>query len=386
MENIFIDISVIVVCAAVMAWLATLGRQPIIIAYLIMGILIGPWGFGLIQHVTLIDSIGQIGVTLLLFLAGMVLHPNRLFKLFRTSTLVTLAHSTIAWVLLFILMRLCGFSLQESMYASLAFIFSSTILVVKLLPTTTLHQRYMGSVCIAILIIQDLLAVGFLVFIRSSHEHSLLEFGMALPLKALLLIIFSMGLEQFCLRKMMRQCDRFHEELYMLCLGWCLGISALAKEIGLSYEVGAFIAGLALARSPLSRFLTEGLKPLRDFFLMFFFFALGAKLDLKLVKELWVPTLTLGTVILVTRPFIFQILFKKNGEQGSFSKEIGLRLGQASEFGLIIAVTLESAQQIRSEVAQLIQITIIFTMLVSSYIVISKCPTPLGTHVRLKQD
>ena len=112
-----------------------------------------------IQNTGLIDSISLIGVTLLLFLAGLVLHPDRLIRLFKSVTLVVFVISAVSWLMVFGVLQAFGFSRMDSTIAGLALMFSSTILVVKLLPTTALHQQHMGSLCIAILIAQDILAV-----------------------------------------------------------------------------------------------------------------------------------------------------------------------------------------------------------------------------------
>ena len=90
-QDIFFEISILVAAASILAWIATLSHQPIIIAYLACGVIAGPWGLRLIEHAELIDTVSEIGVTLLLFLAGMVLHPNRLVQLFKSAAFVTLA-------------------------------------------------------------------------------------------------------------------------------------------------------------------------------------------------------------------------------------------------------------------------------------------------------
>lgn len=386
MESTFLEIGLIVGCASVLAWLAAQSKQPIIMGYLLCGILAGPWGFGLVAEVGMIDTISRIGITLLLFLAGMVLHPARLLQLFRMAAVVTLGCSMLSWGLVFTLFRFCGLAGAHSAYAAAALMFSSTILVVKLLPTTTLHQRHMGSVCIAVLIAQDVLAVVLLLFVQGGGEQGVFAWSMHLLLKGLVFVALAVTGEQWILRRMMARAESYHEVLYMLCLGWCLGLAVLAETAGLSYEVGAFVAGVALARSPLSRFLSDELKPIRDFFLMFFFFVLGAKLDFLVFKEVWVPAALAAALILVSRPVILRLLFRGVGEGKSFSKEVGLRLGQGSEFGMIMAVTAESAGRINPGVSQLIQLAVIMTMVVSSYLVVYRLPSPLGVQNRLKQD
>jgi Kef-type K+ transport system membrane component KefB len=386
MSDIFTEISFIVLIAAVLAWLSSLARQPVILGYVLCGMMIGPSGLKLVDDVELVNDISHIGITLLLFLAGMVLHPQRLRLLFKSSIIVTLCGCLVFFLAVFLLLRMFGYRSGHCVYAGLALMFSSTILVVKLLPTTTLHQRHMGSVCIAILIAQDLIAVAILVVIRGTVQSGMIGVGLLLPLKTLLLIAFSVAFEQFGLRKMMKQSDRFPEVLYMLCLGWCLGMAVASKYLGLSYEVGAFLGGVALARNPLSRFLTEQLKPIRDFFLMFFFFVLGARLNLLAVPAVIVPALAVTALLLAVKGAGFIGLFRMTGEKPAFARETGIRLSQASEFGLIIIFAAQSLGKVNEEIYQLVQLVVILSMLVSSYIVIFRFHTPLGTVAELKQD
>ena len=172
----------------------------------------------------------------------------------------------------------------------------------------------------------------------------------------------------------------------MLCLGWCLGLAVMAEHIGLSYEVGAFIAGVAMARGKIALVFTERLKPLRDFFLMFFFFVLGARFEFLPTRSIWLPAIGLTALIVLTRPYILRLLLRFLGETPNFAKETGFRLGQASEFALIIATAAEISGRLSSPVSQMVQITTMLTMLASSYIVVMKFPTPIGVRPALKKD
>lgn len=384
-ERFIFDISMVVVCAAGLSWLALLARQPIIIAYLLCGVLIGPWGLGIVRDVEFVDALARIGVALLLFLAGIELQPRRLIGLLGQTSLVTLGSSLGSFLIALAFALAWGFSLRNGTYIGLALMFSSTILVVKLMPTTTLHQRHMGAFCISILIMQDLIAVGLLWFIRTAGAATLTSIAL-LPLKGLLLICFAFLFEQFVLRRIMRRTERFHETLYLLCLAWCMGIATLAGFMGFSYEVGAFIAGVALARSPVALFLAGGLKFFRDFFLVLFFFVLGARLDLLVAREVLVPALLLGFAFAVIKPLMFFVLFRAAGEQKKFASQASVRLGQMSEFSLITAVLAAELALISAKASQFIQLTTIITMIISCYLVVFLYQTPLGFRKGLKQD
>lgn len=385
MKDPFFIISAIVVCSSLLAWLACRVRQPIILAYFLCGVLMGPAGFKLIPNVEPLEPISRIGVALLLFLAGMVLHPDRLLKFFRTASIVTLADSALVWLLVFAGMRLWGFEIRDSVVAGVALMYSSTILVIKLLPTTTLHQQHMGSICIAVLIAEDLIAVLALMFIGAEFEGSRWYALLRLPVMVVLLTIGAVLFEQHIVRRMMRAADRYNEVMIMLCLGWCVGVATLAEMIHVSYEVGAFIAGVSMARGKIALILSEQLKPLRDFFLMFFFFILGAMFDITQMGDIWLPATLLAVGILLIRPLWVRLLLRRAGEEKTFSREASIRLGQASEFSLIIAMAAWHSGHVSASMLRLIQLTTVITMLLSSYLVIFKYPTPLGTKKGLQQ-
>jgi Kef-type K+ transport system membrane component KefB len=374
MEKYISDISVIVVFSAVLSWLAIISRQPLIIGYLVCGALIGPWGFKLVKDVSFVNAVSQLGIILLLFHAGLVLHPRRLKQLFRPTALITSGQSLLVWAGVFLLALVFGYSLKSGIIIGLTMIFSSTILVVKLIPTTTLHHQRMGAFAIAILIAQDIIAVGFLALISGTgHPLWLLVKGMLLAAAAL-------AFEHFLLRKIMRRIQHYHEVLFLMALGWGLGLALAAHLIGFSPEAAAFIAGVALAREPLALFLSEGLKQFRDFFLVFFFFVLGAQFNFGQAGAIIIPALILSLAVMAIKMFSFETLFRLVGETKKFSREAGIRLSQSSEFALIIAAALFGLGHIDGRTWQMIQMVTIFTMVMSSYLVVFIYPTPLGAE------
>lgn len=385
MEHVFFSIAIIIVVSAVSATLGILSRQPIVVAYIAAGVILGPWGFSIVENVELINEISHIGVIMLLFLAGVVLHPHRLLTLFRKTMLITLTVGIICSLAVTGLLLVWHFPLVESLLAGIALLFSSTILVVKLLPTTTLHQQRMGSLCIAVLVAQDLMAIAILLFLDGERPDSVFR-SILIPLMGIAGIALVMVGEQFVIRPIMKKTEYYHEVLLLLALGWCFGIAVLADTAGFSHEIGAFIAGLSLARSPISFFISEGLKFFRDFFLVLFFFTLGAQIDLSIIRMVWAPALMCALMLLGLKPLLYRWLFMRTGENGQFSTEIGIRLGQSSEFSLIVAIVAAGQAHISTNVSQFIQVTTIFTMIISSYITVAFFPSPLGTKGKLKQD
>lgn len=387
MEKLLFDLSIVLVVTAILSFLAVLLKQPIIIAYIACGILIGPWGIGWIKNAEFIEAIARLGITLLLFLAGLCLHPQKLIRLFKTTTIVTLVHCLVSFFIAFSLARVLFFGILDSLYIGLALMFSSTILAVKLMPTTKLHHQKMGAVCIGVLIIQDLLAVLVLASIRclGSPQGVIVSLSL-LIIKLAAFIAILVLFEQFVLRKLMLRVERLHELLFVFGLAWCFGIATISNKMGLFYETGAFFAGVVLARHPISFFISERLKPLRDFFLVLFFFTLGTKFNLFIIKDIFLQALLVALIFIVIKPWLFQKLFVLTGEEPSFAKEAGMRLGQLSEFSLLIVLLASGLGHISSEASQFTQLTTVLTFIASSYIVVFRYPTPIGTSEELIRD
>lgn len=387
MGHFIVDLSVLLVAVAALSYVTIVLKQPIIIAYIFSGIVIGPWGSGLVRNLDFIEVISHLGITLLLFLAGLNLHPQQLLRLFQNTSLVTLVTSGVSFLLGVGVMFAFGYSPMDSLCVGLAVMFSSTILTVKLLPTTQLHHERMGAVCIGVLILQDLLAIAVLAFIRcwASSQDPFWNFAI-LTGRLIIFIGLLILFENYILRRVMKDVERLHEALFIFGLAWCFGIATISNEMGLYYETGAFFAGVVLARHPISRFIAEKLKPLRDFFLVLFFFAMGAKLNLFLMQHLFLQAMVLTAVMVVVKPWIFRRCFLYSGEKASFAQEAGVRLGQLSEFAILVALLAFELKLVSEGASQLIQLTTMLTFIASSYIVVYKYPTPIGVSEKMTRD
>ena len=375
--------------AALFASIALYTRQPLIIAYIALGACIGPYGFKLVGDLNLLAEIGHIGIIFLLFLLGLDMQPQALWTTLRKSTVVAVFSSAIFIATGFGVASLFGYSLSDALIIGAAMMFSSTIIGIKLLPTTVLHHRHIGDLMIGLLLLQDLLAIIVLMALYSAAAGDTTEMGGSLALSLASLPLLGLGAwaaVRYVLLPMITRFDRFHEYIFLLALGWCLGLAESAELLGLSAEIGAFIAGISLATSPISQYIAVNLKPLRDFFLILFFFAVGARFDLALLDQVWMPALVLATLVLGLKPVVYRFLLKGVSEKRSLAWDLGFRLGQASEFSLLIAYVAAGAALISERASILIQATTIITLLASSYIVVLNYPTPIAISDRLRRD
>ena len=375
--------------AAVLASVALYTRQPLIIAYIALGALIGPYGFSLVTDLKQLSDIGHIGIIFLLFLLGLDMQPSALVATLRKSTVVGLLSSAVFFLLSWGLALLFLDSVREAAIVAIAMIFSSTIIGIKLLPTTVLHHRHIGEMMVGLLLLQDLLAIIVLVLIMASDGAAEGEVAaqIAQVLIALPLTGFAAWLAvRYVLLPLIRRFDRFHEYIFLLAIGWCLGVAETAQLLGLSAEIGAFIAGVSIATSPIAQYIAVNLKPLRNFFLILFFFAVGARFDLGMLPTIWLPALSLAVLVLVMKPVTYRWLLKGVSERRVLAWDLGFRLGQASEFSLLIAYIAIDVALISVEASLIIQAATIITLLASSYIVVLNYPTPIAISDRLRRD
>jgi Kef-type K+ transport system membrane component KefB len=373
--------------AAVFATLALYARQSLLVAYIVLGALLGPSALGFVTDPELIRDISEFGIVFLLFLLGLNLQPQELIRMVRKTTVVTLVSSLVFFFVGFSVSLAFGFGLMESALVGGAATFSSTIIGLKLLPTTILHHQRTGEVIISILLLQDLVAIVLLLVVQGSSQGEM-QFGAMLRLLVALpaLIGFAWFFERFVLIRLIRKFDKIQEYIFLVTIGWCTGMAELASFIGLSAEIGAFIAGVVLASSPIAVFIAESLKPLRDFFLVLFFFSLGAGFDLSVIDQVIVPALVLALAMMVIKPPVFRWLLLRTGESAQRSNEVGFRLGQMSEFSLLLAVLALEQGVISGQAAYLIQLATLLTFLVSSYLVVLRFPTPIAVSDALRRD
>lgn len=378
--------------AAVIATLALVARQALLIAYILIGAILGPWGVGLVDDPELIKQIAHIGIIFLLFLIGLNLQPQELINMVRKTTFVTVISSVVFSLVGFVIAWLFGYAWKEALLIGLATSFSSTIIGLKLLPTTILHHQRTGEVIISILLLQDLFAIILLMVLQGGSASGpdsdvivWLEF-LRLLIYLPLFVVFAWAFQKYVLLKLLERFDRIQEYIFLLAIAWCLSLAELAAYIGLSAEIGAFIAGIMLASSPIALFIAESLKPLRDFFLIMFFFSLGAGFDLGAIGEVVIPAVTIAVAMMLIKPVVFRWLLLRAGENFKRSNEIGYRLGQMSEFALLVAVLALDVGVLSASGSYLIQFSTVLTFLFSTYLVVMRFQSPIALSDELRRD
>ncbi len=377
--------------AAVLATLALYARQALPVAYIALGLLIGPllgiWDIGLAIEPALIRGMAEFGIIFLLFLLGLNLEPEEFVRVMREVTIVVLVTCAAFWVMGLAIAAAFGFAWLDAILIGAAMMFSSTIIGLKLLPTSALHHQRMGEIIVAVLLLQDIIAILVLLLIQGYGGGDNTWVDVALTVAAAPAVVAGAFLvSRYVITHLLYRFDRIQEYVFLLAIGWCLAVAELAETIGLSYEIGAFIAGVSLATSPVARFVAERLKPLRDFFLIMFFFALGAGFELARLPEVIAPAAVLAAAALVIKPMVFDRFLKRAHEAADLSRQIGVRLGQISEFSLLVAIAGMQTGVLSDRASYTIQTATILTFIASTYWIVLRYPTPVAVTEALRRD
>ena len=392
-ESVIFSFFLIFTGAALLATLSLYFRQPLLLAYIALGAILGPFGLAWVVDTELLADVSHIGIIFLLFLIGLDMQPSHLLQMLRKGYLVAFISSVAFAALGFFVGFGFGFGMMDSLIIGASTMFSSTIIGIKLLPTTVLHHKQTGELVVGLLLLQDLLAIILLTLLTTLGEQFSeglelsLNADLLISLGALPLLMFAaLGFVRWVLLPLITRFDRFHEYIFLLALGWCLGVAELAHSIGLSAEIGAFIAGVSLASSIISQYIAINLKPIRDFFLVLFFFSIGASFNFPLMGAVWLQCLVLATLVVTIKPIVFGFIIRPICKSKSTSWEVGFRLGQTSEFSILIATLAASSMMISDSASLLIQATAIITFVASSYLVVWNFKSPIAVKDHLRHD
>jgi Kef-type K+ transport system membrane component KefB len=385
-QNIIFEFVLIFAGAAIFATLFLYLKQPVILAYIALGIAAGPWGLGFIKEPEHIEKLSHVGVILLLYLLGLNLQPGRLFHLFSKTAVVTALTSLVFLAVITAAALAFGFNLIESLIIGAALMFSSTIISLKLIPTTALHHRHTGEMMTSVLLMQDVIAIILILMLTGGQGEQVTTAIAMLFIKLVLLAVIAYGFVKFVVNNLFLRFDIIKEYTFLLALGWGLFGAGVAEFVGLSYEMGAFIAGVAFASSPVAMAVAENLKPLRDFFLILFFFSIGAQFNFLVTQDVLLAGAVISLLVIVLKPLVFKQGFQLIGESKKFSMELGVRLGQGSEFSLLVAYSALAVGLIDTRASYLIQMVVIITFVLSTYWVVIRYRTPISSTERNRMD
>src|SRR3989344_342545 len=367
----FSQISLLLGLASIFGILARRFKQPILVGYLFAGLAAAY--FGLIGESEIIKNLGKIGVALLLFLVGVEMNIREIPTIGKAALYTGLGQMLFTFVIALSAGLLFGFGLLPSIYIAIAMSFSSTIIIVKLLSEKKDLDTLYGKVAVGFLLVQDLVAVLILMFLAGMGSGGVTIAGyIFIAIKGALLIIAVWALSKKVLPYLFeRYVAESVELLFIVSIAWALGVAALvAGPLGLSLEIGGFMAGLALSNLPEHLEIASRTRPLRDFFLTLFFLTLGASLLVEGIGSIIFPALVFSLLVLIGNPIIVMIVmgFLRFKKRTSFLSSV--TVAQISEFSLIVMAAGLALNHVSQSHVALTVIVAAVTMTISTYIIL----------------
>ncbi|MBP7057303.1 cation:proton antiporter [Candidatus Gracilibacteria bacterium] len=370
--SLLVEMGIIIITAAVAGIGAYFLKQPLILAYILGGVLVGPYGLGLVNNTEFIHVVSDMGIMLMLFLVGIEMSLIKVKELGSASLVIGGAQILFTAVVAFGIAELAGFSWVASSYIAVALTLSSTVVAVKALSDQKTINSLYGKIVVGVLIIQDMVAILSLVFLNSiAHEGSgglVVSFVVLLIKGALLAGISIFGLKRV-LSALYFRIAHSTELLILASLSWCFLIALIAQYLGFSREMGAFIAGLGLANLPYAMEISSKTRILRDFFITTFFVSLGAGMVFSGLVDMIGLLVVLSLYVIIISPLIVFAIMRFKGFDPRSSFFAGISIGQVSEFSLILIALGSSLGHIDQQIVSLISIVTIITISSSSYLV-----------------
>jgi Kef-type K+ transport system membrane component KefB len=369
--------AVLLLLAAGVGALCVRLRQPLIVAFIAVGILVGPSALGWVSANDQIDLLAKLGITLLLFVVGLKLDLHIIRTMGPVALATGLGQVVFTSVIGYLIALVLGMTPVAALYVAVALTFSSTIIIVKLLSDKREVDTLHGRIALGFLIVQDLVVVLVMIGINAigkTSDYSITQAALAVLVKGSAFIA-SIGLiTRFVLPRLLHLLSRSQELLVLFGIAWAVALATAGDALGFSKEVGAFVAGVSLASTPYRDALGARLVSLRDFLLLFFFIDLGARLDLGLLGAQLMESLVFSLFVLIGNPLIVMVIMGALGYRKRTGFLAGLTVAQISEFSLILGALGVSLGHIDRETMGLITLVGLITISASTYMIIFSHP------------
>ena len=374
-ENVFQEIGALLIVSALVGAVAVRLRQPLIVAFIGVGIAVGPVGFGTIEQSDELALLAEIGIALLLFLVGLKLDLHLIRTVGPVALVAGLGQVLFTSVVGFGITMALGYEPLAAVYIAVALTFSSTIIIVKLLSDKQEVEETHGQIALGILIVQDIVVVIALVALSALGGAG--ETGAPVPVELALIgaravaFIAVVGLlMRYVLPRLLERLAEERELLVLFAIAWAVALAAGGEVLGFSQEVGAFIAGMSLASTGYREAIGGRLVSVRDFLLLFFFVELGVGLDFADAAAQVGPAIALSLFVLVGNPLIVMTIMGVMGYRRRTGFLTGLTVAQISEFSLIFAALGLAVGHISEAVVGLVTTVGIITIALSTYLIL----------------
>jgi len=370
-NNLLLDIGVIIILATLLAYAARLLRQPLLIAYVLTGIVLGQLT-GAAAGIEDVKMLADFGIAFLLFTIGLEIDVQKLRSVGKASLVGGFTQVGITFATGYIVSGFLGFDSVTGIYIGALVAFSSTMIVAKLLVDRNEINTLHGRIMIGVLLLQDIIVIMLVTMIRSIGG----EFSFDLFINSLIngfgLFAIAVVLNRFVFKSVLEKVSRSGELLFLTTVSVAFAFISVSSVLDFPIAIGAFFGGLALAQTPYNFEIYHKMRSLRDFFLVIFFSTLGIQLNLASLGSMIWEFVALLAIIVVMKPVILSLIYLLMGYGGRTSSSIGLGMGQASEFSFILASMGLALGHISGSVFSLIISVMIVSVIVTPYLMRSR--------------
>lgn len=373
MESIFIELSAIIVLSTALALIAKVLKQPIILAFIGTGILLGPVGFNILHSHELIDVLASFGIALLLYIVGIELDIRK-FKALPWPTFLAGVGQIVGTAIVgWLIGRALGFSAIEAAFIGITLTLSSTIIIVKLLSEKRQLESLYGRITVSMLLLQDFAAIIALLVLESLGSGSAVTIPWGtLGVLAIKTVVIGAGafvLAKYFFRGIFLFIGRSQELLFLWSIAWCVLFAAVAILWDYPIAISVFFAGITIGSLDYNYEIASRIRSLRDFFIVIFFTFLGSELVLNLEPRLLMSAGILALFVLVGNPIIVYVILRLARQQNRTALFAGLTMAQISEFSFIIANTGLTQGLIDQSLVSMIAVVGLVTMVLSTYMI-----------------
>lgn len=370
LNEVFLEFAAVIVMAGMLSIVSHKLRQPLIIAYILTGVVAGPSLFDWTDSFALFETLSSIGVAFLLFIVGLNLNWRNIKDVGAVSIAAGVTQVVVTAGLGVGLAQLLHFDLVTALFLGLAFAFSSTIIIVKLLTDKEDIDRLHGRIAVGILLVQDLIAMMLLLLLGAYAEGGSLEVVLASSLvKGLLVILVLWAFAKFIIPHLFRYAATSQELLFLVAVSWCFAVASSLQLLGFSLEIGALLAGVSLAGTGFQHEIEAKVRSLRDFFLVLFFVVLGTQLVAGEILHLLLPTLAFSILILIGNPLVLVLVMRIMGYHPRTGFLAGTTLTQVSEFSFILIAGGVTLGLVDQSIVSLVTMVALVTIACSSYFI-----------------
>ncbi|TCO07189.1 cation:proton antiporter [Natronoflexus pectinivorans] len=372
-ENPFYEFAIILALAAMLGAIGQLLKQPLIVVFIALGIIVGPSALDIVSSKDNIHLLAEIGIAVLLFIVGLKLDLRIIKSVGKVALLTGMGQVLFTSLFGYFIGLALGFSSLHSFYIAVALTFSSTIIIVKLLSDKKEIDSLHGQIAIGFLIVQDIVVILVMIILSAmgrSEEASLTNDVIKTFFSGIGLLVVTVVAMKWVIPWLSAFLAKSQELLTLFAIAWAVAFTATGELIGFSGEVGAFLAGVSLASSPFKDVISSRLVSLRDFLLLFFFVLLGLELDMSVISSQITPAFIFSIFVLIGNPIIVLIIMGIMGYRKRTSFLAGLTVAQISEFSLIFAGLGLYVGHITEEIVGLITLVGLITIGLSTYLIL----------------